>query len=530
MTKNIEDWRLTPGFVAFISIKGDSKKIWLCARDKKTYKTALKKEIPATTTVKELSPDLNEVELKFVRQENEWGDEPGVFIKNEEILPDDSWYQVMNFYEKHLVNFILDASPVKGEFPGQIFEAIFSETEPTKVSFISSDMSKYNTYFDEMKRRLNVELGKKSKKWVPGHRYDTLKESYYYLGSFLSRKSNETNSEFLKDPEMQTVYLYVNSIKAEEKNISDIFNSRNIGTGPEDIKVLRAIPSTFDAGDALKDDLGDDIRVYWNNMLDNAVEACKSPIDSYTSYVDTKKIFDIISIQSSGHLEYPKEIIQKIENILGKLCMDIVFLNYGLVHADKNLDINSIQDFDKNVKATIRNLYYKTRDTNVLRISYYSALWEALGINIDLIAEKSLIAFDEPSLSRDFDTFCNYSFYFDMRKPEHQITSRQRDKSALYKSEITTVEDILGIGELSGAIKKLFEYADNNFGIGVNTYNIYNVGTKSSPNEYTHCIITLNDLINFLGKDKLTDQIKKEILDYKFTRIAINADRSAKIK
>ena len=154
MTKNIEDWRLTPGFVAFISIKGDSKKIWLCARDKKTYKTALKKEIPATTTVKELSPDLNEVELKFVRQENEWGDEPGVFIKNEEILPDDSWYQVMNFYEKHLVNFILDASPVKGEFPGQIFEAIFSETEPTKVSFISSDMSKYNTYFDEMKRRL----------------------------------------------------------------------------------------------------------------------------------------------------------------------------------------------------------------------------------------------------------------------------------------------------------------------------------------------------------------------------------------
>lgn len=535
MTKlAVEDWRLTPGFVAFVSVGGKNRKVWLCARDKKVYKTALKKEIPSDIVTKELHPDLNEMELKFVRLEKEWGEEAGLFIRNPEIFPDDSWYQVMNFYKDHLVNFLLDTSSCKGEFSGQVFEAIFSETEPTLVSFVSPDMTKYNKYFEEMKRRLNCEFGKKVKKWVPGHRYDTLKESYYYLGSFLSRKSIDTNSEFLDDSKMTPIHLYVNSIKDTDKDVSDILRTRIIGTEPNDIKVLRTFPSAFDTGDAINNDLGDDIRIYWEEMLDTATEACKSTIegsDGYIKYVDTRRIFDVLSIQSPDRLDYSQSITDKVSEIIKKLCVDVVFTNYGIVHADKNLDIKSSQSIDANVDAIIRNLCFKTRDPNLLRTSYYNGLVKRLGIDTRSIAAEVVKSFNESSLCTDFDTFRKYSFYFDMRRPELDVTSKQRDKSALYKTDPITVESLFGGGELTDTIKKLVSFAKDNCGFGVDVFNVYNVGTKKSPNEYIHCIITLKNLIDFVGGvDKMSDQLKAEILGRKFTRVVVTADKDATIE
>ena len=535
MTKlAVEDWRLTPGFVAFVSVGSKNRKVWLCARDKKVYKTALKKEVPSDIVTKEIHPDLNEMELKFVRLEKEWGEEAGLFIKNPEIFPDDSWYQVMNFYKDHLVNFLLDTSSTKGEFLGQVFEAIFSETEPTLVSFVSPDMTKYNTYFEEMKRRLNCEFGKKVKKWVPGHRYDTLKESYYYLGSMLSRKSMDTNSEFLDDDKMVPVHLYVSSLKSTDKDISDVLKTRTIGLEAGDIKILRTFPSAFDAGEALNDDLGDDIRIYWEEMLNTAVEACKTKVNDggdYIKYVDTRRIFDVLSIQSPDRLDYSKSISEKVAEIIKKLCTDVVYCNYGIVHADKNLDISASQTMDANIDAIIRNLCYKTRDPNLLRTSYYSGLVKKLGIDTRVIAAEAINSFSETSLCIDFDTFRRYSFYFDMRRQEIDITAKQRDKSALYRSDPITVESMFGGGELTDTIKKLVSFAKDNCGFGVEMFNVYNVGTKKSPNEYIHCVITLQNLIDFVGGvDKMSDQLKAEVLRNKFTRVIVTADKDAAIE
>jgi hypothetical protein len=528
----VEDWRLTPGFVALIALSGKIKKIWLCARDKKAYKTALQKEIPSDIATKELLLNLNEVELKFARLEKEWGDEVGVFIRNPELFPDDSWYQVMNFYKNHLINFILDTSSEKGEFPGQTFEAIFSESEPTLVSFISPDMSKYHDYFEEMKRRINCEYGKKVKKWTPGHRYDTLKETFYYLGQQLSRKSTDTNSEFLEDADMVPVYLCTSVLKEGDKTISDILTTRAFGLEPQDIKILRTLPSAVDSGEALANDLNEDIRVYWDSMIDVAIDSCKDTMcGGYTTYKDTRKIFDVLSVQSPGYFDYPESCKEKISGVIKALCTDIVFLNYNVLHADKNLDLNSSQTLDENIRAVIRNLNYKTRDPNLLRVSYYDTLMKKAGVDVNILAASALNSFSESSLCTDFDTFRRYSFYFDMRKQELDITSKQRVKSAIYKSDIKTVESILGNGELSSAIKSLVSFAKDNCGIGVDLYSIYNVGTKKSPNEYIHCTISLQNIIDFLGgPEKLTDQLKSEILGSRFTRIIVNVDKDAAVE
>ena len=526
----VDDWRLTPGFTAFVFAVGSERRVYLASRDKKTHKTPVIKLMGDNfAKCDELSIDLNELDLKFGRIHREWiSDVLGIYVRNPEVFPDDSWYRVMNFDESQLPNFFLDLDCNKGEFPGQTFEAVFSETNPEVVSFVCPAMPTYRKYLEEMKRRMNCEFNKKSKKWVPGHRYDTVKETYFYLGHVKSRKTDPNNSEFKGDSDMVDAYLYVNVLRDSDKSISDILKTRTFGQELEDIKVLYSIPSSVESGEVLADDFGSDIEVYWETMINNTIESCKETLSKeYIGYKDTGKLFDILCYQSPDHLEYPKEVVDRYRDILVKLADDALVRCYNLQRSDKNINVLQGNKLEDNVKALERNLYLLTKDGNMSRNAYYPQLFKKLKIDVSAIIRDEMEGWSETRLLVDFDTFKKYEFYFDTRSNDLNITSRQRIHTTTYSTDVTTVKDIFGTGELSEAIINLVDNAKDNFGIGISEYSVYNAGTKKKPNEYVSCVVTLQDIINYAGPN-LSDILKQEIMGKRFTRAIVNIDKDKK--
>ena len=523
----INDWRLTPGFLAFVDVVDHEKRVYLASRDKKADKNVIVKLIQDRPYT-EISSDINELEFKFEKLQKEWvTSSVGAFIKSPEVFSDDSWYRVMNFCDDTMSDIFLALDSNKGKFEGKVFEAIFSESSPNVVSFVCPEMPEYKAYFEEMKRRINCETNKKTKKWVPGHRYDTIKETYFFLGTFASRKESLNNSEFKDNLGMATAYLYTNIITDKDKSISDIFKTRVFGPRPEDIKVIFALPSAVESGEVLTDDFETaEIQNYWDVMLDNAVEACKvNKSKDYVGYVDTYRIFEVFSYFSSwANLTYPENIVSKFKGILGDLATDALVEWYGIQRSDNNLTIMSSKSTDDNKKALERTVYNLTRDVNISKSAYYPALLKCMGIDIDSILGDALLNWDDSRFCDNFEDFMKYSFYFDKRNNDIDLISRQRVNTTSYSIDIITIEKLLGKGALKDAIIEVVNFAKDNHGAGASKFAIYNTGTKKSPKEYISCEVTVGDIIDYM-KDSISDKLKSEIVKKKFTRIVVQADK-----
>jgi hypothetical protein len=520
------DWRLTPSLDAFVVQGTDKKYIYLVATEKKQYKAAVEKTISAP--YKEIHIELNEFELKF-EAPNEGN--PTVYVRNPEILPDGGWYIVSNFYYPGYINYFLELDSKAGEFPGTQFEAIFSETSPLVVSFSAPGMKNYRTYLDEMKRRMNCELKKKTKKWIPGHRYDTLKETYFFLTELMSRRVDPSNSQFSEDPDMVPVYLYVSNIDGATK-ISDILKTRVFGNGENDIKVLYSIPSSVESGEALTDDLGDNIEDYWDFLMDSTEKAC-TKIDShgYESLVEIKRFFDIFCYQSKDKYEYPKDIVPRIESFILKSLRNRLVESWNMSNMRKDMAVSSTAAEKDNIAALEKLLYFKTDDINTSRFAYYNKMMTKIGVNIDLVITRALAVWSESELTSSFDEYYKNSVYFDIRKSQSDTTIRQRVNSTAYKFDLIKVDSLFGSGELREVLKELVDFARNNFGAGVNSYTLYNAGTKKKPMEYVTVEITLDDIVKWAGgKDKLSDNLKREIMSTKFTRTTIIIDKDKEVE
>lgn len=524
-----DDWRLTPSLEAFVLSGIDSPMCYLSPSDKPQYKNAVIKTIPGS--YKEVHIDSNEFELKFC------GSYPfqdlSVFVKSGE-LPSKDWYRIMNFQREDMVKFFLELNSSRGEFPGELFEAIFSETNPTKVSFSCPHMSNHKVYMEELRRRLNCELSRKTKKWVAGHRYDTLKETYYYLGSVMSRrKDGENDSLFLDDTGMVEVHLYTNTKEDSDTSISDILRTRTFGNTKTSIKTITAIPTAVDCGEELINDLGDDIRVYWDTMLDNAEKQlinyspCGEEIIS-----ETKRYFDVLCYMSAGKLDYPKEIANRVFKFAERVFDNLLIRYWDLSTIRKDMTINSSNTKVDNIEALVKILIFDSGDLNISRYQYYNDMFARIGVDLRAAAGVSLDNWSVDNLSETFDTFVKHSDYFDRRKNQGDITSRQRVSTTTYKLDVIKLADLFGEGSmLTNTLIEIVKFAKNNFGAGVSEYLTYNCGTKKKPLEYSSIVITLGDIISwYKGAENIDVELKAEIMNKLFTRVYVIIDNDREVE
>jgi hypothetical protein len=519
------NWRLVYELVAYLIY--ETREVYFVAPEKKSYQSAVLKLMPSQVSYEEVYLTQNSFNLKLMYDNSI--EKIDLYVKSDLFSVDD-WFRVANFESLELGN-ILTQSTCKNGIFDEAFEAAFCEGTP-KITFIHNGMLKYPEYEMELSRRLNCELHKKTTKWEPGHRYDTLKESFYFLCSVQSRKDNRNNSYFLTDESSMPVkYLYVNNIKPEDKTISDILNRRSFGVGPYDIKVLDSKTSSVDVGEVLKDDFTNNIQDYWDTIFNNSIQYTKVVSETgFETYKNLLSIFEIFTFQSPLHTEIKisESIKLELELIIKSLVHKIILDNWN-----NSTGLTKDKSAEDNMKEINRLFYYCIDDPNFLRSSYYPHLFDKLGLKLpDLIAEV-YNSWSENSLYINFDTYYKYLFYQALRFDPSKNVSTQRINSTNYKLEVTTIEDLYSDKELADIIKKVYNDARQSFGIGVSSFEVINIGTKKSPKEYIHCEITLVDIINYLtrkGESEVPETLKNEILSHKFYKVIINIDKDGVIK
>lgn len=524
----INNWRLTAEVIAYI-IPGTDE-LYLAAPEKKIYQQSVLKEI-TDGVFSEYRLELNEFNISL--RANFETESVDVYIKSDLLPKSKEWYRVKNFYEPHTSLILSAVKNDCGDFSGTIFESAFSEDDLRKVTFTTTEMPNYNTCFQEMRRRMNCELYKKTKKWIPGHRYDSLKDTFYYLGSAYSHKKEEYNSEFIKDiTEMPEVYFYVTKLKPEEKTISDVFNNRHFGDTEDDIQITNTMISLVDSGEELFNDFGEDIQVFWDKLWENSIKANKEISKyNYVSYKNPKYILDILAYQSHGNLKYSDDIKQKTSDLLCDLVSDCIINNWGREKHRKDIVVSSNNTIDQNVENGTRLFYSVFKDPNVIKNLYYSGLFNELGISLQTIVRNFLLSWSENKTSEDIYAFLKYRNYHEDRVVHDKVRSTQRINSTNYKMEQKTLNDIFSNTDLKDTIIKVIEEARKNCGYGVSEFSIQNVGTKRMPKEYIACRVTIDDIINYYkGLDKMPENLIHEILVNKFCWVDVTFDKDGELK
>lgn len=517
-----KDWRLVSDLVVFLI--PNKYRIYFASPEKPSYINAVIKKVYndcSSIVPIELKLDDNSFNLKLDEELN-------VLVKSD-LLPDkNQYYRVMNFCWSDsptiLGNIISQVENNKGEFKDK-FEVIFSDSIPGEISFVSPSMSQYNSYFIEMRRRLNVELNRKTKKWKIGHRYDSLTKTIYYLGEVKSRLSSPQNTEFMEGVNMTTAYLYTSEIdEVKDKKISDILNSRSFGSN---IKVAFNQEAMVDCGEVLENDITN-FQDYWEELMKNTINSeQKQGSDNIPRYEQLNNILSILSFQTGTDdlkvsNEIKDELVEVIQNVMKSGLLK--FWNYNISY----IKLNSKQPIEKNVENLIKIFYGEIKDRNLMRESYYNTYFNKVGIDLAKIAKDVLVDWNENDIYSDFDNYVRFIEYTKNHYPTAVKPVNEREKSKGFSnSELYTVANSVGIDtELTNVIIGLFNFAVKKYGVGISEFEYYNIGTKKDPIIYIEARITLDDIIKFLGGiDKMSEKLKQEIISRKFTEIKIQIDK-----
>jgi len=511
MTKINKKWRLVSDVLAMFPVN-NSNVVFITNLDNK------KQESVMANVIESMYKDTNYTKQTVNNEFHIKVDSEGLYVKCDNFLDTSKWYLVANFDSDFIFKIISEVKNNLGVFD-ESFEAIFNDDCLYSVSFINNSMNDYNSCFEEMGRRVVCDMSKKTKKRIPGHRYDSVDKSLYYIGSFMSRNNKGT---FATDSNMVPIDLYATNITKNDKNISDIFKNHVIG---KDIIAIDTQESLVDFGEILKNDFAiDDIQNYWKYLYENSINEPEKYIGNYR-IENYGRVLKIFSYQSPSNLKYnlPPEI--DVEGYLKSVLLNLLKLYWNKNNKfRKENEIKDSNDVTKNITGLINLFYANLTDPNLHKNTYYSDMLKKLNIDLNKLANEEL---NEWKVIRE-KAEKTWNQYVELSSClGESFTSDQRTKEVM-KMEIkkTLISDMLP-ESLKNVIIDIAYSANDNFGLNITNYQIHNLGTKRTPREYTEMKITLNDICN---SGKLNDELKDVIMKTKFNSIDIFCNKGGKLE
>lgn len=531
-----DNWRLVSGMVAYIITdkKDDNttvnRSVYLSPTGKKSYENAVVKCIPTNFTKFVINDEDCKFQIKI-------DDKFNIFIKYKGFPEKDEWYLVENTYfdSMYFGEIFTQVENNKGNFDNKYFEAVFSDKFIDKVFFINDEMNVYNSAFQEFRRRINCQLCKKTKKWIPGHRYDSEKSTYYYLGEFVTRLNED--GLFLDDSSVRTVHLVVSEIDKSDKSISDV-----IKRGVKNFTMLDSLPSMVDSGKVLEDDGIQDIQVYWDEMIQNTLSNIGSEKNQYgfVRYNGTARhLFNIFSIQSKGNLKYnlSEESKDKIKKLIKDMLIEDMLIHWDNNHNRADSNLSSSNSVEQNLK-NLKNLFFRNIvDLNIKKNIYYLALIDKLGLDFAKLVETTFLSTHVKDLVFD-SSFDNYVKFGSIYLPNHpdcnsDKVSVQRVNSTNYSLNFVSLEDLYAsTTELKRVLKTICKEALDNFGAGVKIYYSTNVGNYKNKKIYITMKVDIQDIKDYfkINNIVMSSTIEREIIETKFWNVTLTIDQGAEVK
>ena len=140
------------------------------------------------------------------------------------------------------------------------------------------------------------------------------------------------------------------------------------------------------------------------------------------------------------------------------------------------------------------------------------------------MATEIILTFSESDLNSSFEKFLKYKFFWENKK--FLYTKPVLDFYInRFGENLDEVRNLFVGSELAQTICDLFNYSNSNYGVGVSEYKVNS--RKDEKDKDVGCKITLQDIINFKkGVSKMSENLKNEIKDNKFSTIVINCKKT----
>lgn len=436
-----------------------------------------------------------------------------------EDFPDREWYTLKNIiynspscsddlkYRKYVYE-IIDSC---GLNPTGKFEAAFSDDFPGRVKLVSEDVGgEYESCFDEMTRRMNCSLYKKTKKWIPGHRYDNEHRTFFYLGCVSSRKGNSIESTFHSSSNMTEAHLVIEDIKGCN-SISDVFKTRTFGNGENFITVIPKPLLMVDSGEAIKNDVSD-ISQLWDDMVDKAV----------ADKVSFRYLMDIFTYQSPGNVVYSvsshvKDIITEILKSELEKCSIRYWDNKKSTWNGSTL--GQVSQSGMSDASLLWHLFSHdiAEDPNLKRSEFNHDLLQAMGIDVGNICSYVVDNFDPNRIRTDFEYYAdNIELYLSKRGNLGVTMITRADKKA------DSLKSTFNDGALAAKLVSMCTNAISTFGKGIKNFYLVNRGSVRYPNFYYNIEISYRDIID--SYDSISDipsDLKEDMMKNNFLSLQL---------
>lgn len=473
---NSSKWRLVSEVDAFVY----KDEVWLASCGKKTYRGNIISGMSnKKQTYTEVHLDSNEFKICIKKD--------GLYVSNESFPDSTKFYYVSNLGDNNILEIVSQVEINKGGTSSDVFEVSICTDYPSKIKLFSEGMTEYDEAFDEMTRVLSSQINSKTKKWIPGHRYDSENETLFCLGSFYSRKANATNTDFLEDSAMQPVFLVTNRIPEGVKKISEILKTIPIDA-ENGLKVVYEPTQMADNGEVLENDLKTVTR-------DDMISAAKNAVQCY-NVLELQTNKEAFKVPSDNSLSIIKT---KTREELEKTWATYAGLEIG------NERVNSADPL-------LERFFADLDDTNIFGKQYYQQLFLEIGIDLKLLAEEVIDDLGEDDFMKFISSYIKYGeLYYKLHKPSESrpwCDLRKNTRPSYIDKRITLKDRFGDKSYLASKIKELAENARGNFGEGVSTYEITNLGTKRSPKNSVVMKISAKDLVDaFPGDSALEEEI-----------------------
>ena len=522
--ENIKHWKVS----AITAIITDDMEIALFAQEEiKAISKAIRDSYGKYIKVNmagEVKLKIDFIEKMSFNYTPNWEREIGMklLIQSAEFPNPQGWYHLINFYPKHLGSILKQCSFVRetGEFIGTFSPITSPSSDLIEYSSLASEsMKEYDCYIEETIRTLNCDINKKTKKWIPGHRYDSQIETRFLICKTKIRKTEET---FPETPELDA-WIYTHSIK-EEKTISEILNTRVFGKDPQDLKIMTTIPSGYvESGEVLKNDYSNNIDDYLDVILEKTKDYYFSDLYKTSSYI-YYCLIPYFLVQNTTNIKFKENLLYFIQT-LGNQCLynlydrDGVMIHFGAGN-DRKLGKDRT-DID-NRNSLIDLIYFRIPDKNINKIQYYSSLFDHFGININNVCEDLIKSWNPSELKKDLDTYLKNIKYFKDRKSYSDVNLDLRKNSKLIISRTTDdlkLYDLVGKGSLYDTIIKMLNEQPNPY-----KHSQYLGGSKNFA--YIEANITVLDIINYAKQkyNEIPEDLKSEILQHQFCNVHLMYD------
>lgn len=379
------NWRLVSEVSAVVS--DTESKIWLFTTEKGSRKL-IRSLLSVCSSYREVQlADGDSLEVNFLGE-----DCPSV--KFQEL--GNKFYTLENYRGEFLKDMIAHSTVINGYLKERV-NPVFSREAEKEVALVHEGMEAYKECYNEMVKEMLLKSSRKTKKWVPGHKYVTETSVFYYLGSFNSHRVNDKDSEYVDSLDKSKAYLYVSDLKGC-KTISEVFKTQKYG---KEIKAFyNNLPSAVECGEVLTSDLKR-VETLWDDMIKNS-----------TGLVD---LLDIFCYRSDNVDSIPVGVEKLIIDRMKDQYFRCLLRLEGICH-----DIKS-------------NFWINTDPRNISSRDYYTGLMTVIGIDCKKVFSEVDASVNEYGSARGKMSSSGVDFILDYIDDYYAVRQGLLGVSGLFK-------------------------------------------------------------------------------------------------